>query len=127
MSLSMRYLFVVAIAAGVFETLSAIWFNAPEVAGQVLAGVFAVGLLGCAWAMWARHSFVAATVIGVLLLVDVGGIPFYAKTSLADWATQLVFGLVGIVGLVAWVQLLRERRRDTHELADGVGASAQPR
>ena len=111
MTTSMKYLFVVALAAGIFETLSAIWFNAPNVAGQLLAGVFAVGILTCAWAMWAKNSLVAATVIAVLLFIDVAGIPFYAKTSAADWVIQLTFGLVGLIGLAAWVQVVRTRRR----------------
>ena len=111
MSISMKYLFIVAVAAGIFEALSAIWFNAPEVAGQILAGIFAIGLLGCAWAMWAKNSFVAATVVAVLLLVDVAGVPFYSKTSATDWAIQLTFGLVGLIGLVAWVQVVRSLRR----------------
>lgn len=110
MSVSMKYLFVVAVAAGIFEALSAVWFNAPEMAGQLLAGVFAVGLLGCAWAMWVRKSFPAATVIAALLLVDVAGLPFYSKTSALDWAVQLTFGLVGVLGLAAWIQLIRSRR-----------------
>ena len=111
MNISMKYLFLVAVAAGIFEALSAIWFNAPEVTGQILAGVFAIGLLGCAWAMWAKDSFVAATVIAVLLFVDVAGVPFYAKTSATDWVIQLTFGLVGLIGLGAWVHVLRDRRR----------------
>jgi hypothetical protein len=112
MSISMKYLFVVAVAAGIFEALSAAWFNAPNVAGQITAGAFALGLLGCAWAMWTRHSFVAASVIALLLLIDVAGVPFYSKTSAADWVVQLTFGLVGIIGLIAWVQILRSRRRN---------------
>ena len=111
MNISMKYLFLVAVAAGIFEAMSAIWFNAPEVTGQILAGVFAVGLLGCAWAMWAKDSFVAATVIAVLLFIDVAGVPFYAKTSATDWVIQLTFGLVGLIGLGAWVQVFRNRRR----------------
>lgn len=111
MNISMKYLFLVAVAAGIFEALSAIWFNAPDVAGQILAGVFAIGLLGCAWAMWANNSFVAATVIAVLLFVDVAGVPFYAKTSAPDWVIQLTFGLVGLIGLGAWAQVFRNRRR----------------
>ena len=111
MNISMKYLFLVAVAAGIFEALSAIWFNAPEVAGQILAGVFAIGLFGCAWAMWAKNSFVAATVIAVLLFVDVVGVPFYSKTSATDWVIQLTFGLVGLIGLGAWVQVSRNRRR----------------
>ena len=114
MNTSMKYLFVVAVAAGVFEALSAIWFNAPNVTGQILAGVFALGLLACAVSMWARQSIIAATVIAALLFVDVAGVPFYTKTSATDWAIQLSFGLVGLVGLIAWVDVVRRRR---HRLA----------
>jgi hypothetical protein len=113
MSISMKYLFVVAVAAGLFEALSAAWLNAPDRTGQVLAGIFAVGLLGCAWAMWARRSLTAATVVGLLLLMDVAGVPFYEKNSVSDWVVQLAFGLVGVIGLVAWFQVVRHRR-DRH-------------
>lgn len=115
MSISMKYLFVVAGAAGIFEALSAVWLNAPNMAGQITAGAFAIGLLGCAWAMWTRQSFVAASVIALLLLIDVAGVPFYTRTSAADTAIQLTFALIGVIGLVAWVQLLRNRRR--HRIA----------
>lgn len=108
MSLSMKYLFAVAVLAGSFEGLSAVWLNAPNVAGQVTAGVFAAVFLGCAWAMRARHSFAAASVIALFLLMDVAGVPFYTKATVVDWVVQLTFGLVG---LVAWVTLLRGRRR----------------
>ncbi len=81
MSRSMKYLFAVSIFAGTFEVLSAVWLNAPNVAGQVTAGIFGVVFLACAWAIWARQSFAAATVIGLFLLVDVAGVPFYTKTS----------------------------------------------
>lgn len=111
MNTSMKYLFVVAVVAGLFEALSAVWLNAPEVAGQITAGMFAVGLLACAWAIRSRQSVAAATVIAALLFIDVAGIPFYAKTSIADWIMQVGFGAVGIVGLAAWVQVIRHRRR----------------
>jgi hypothetical protein len=106
----MKYLFAVAVLAGGFEALSALWFNAPDVAGQVAAGVFAILLLACAWLMRSRRSLVAATVIGLLLLVDVAGVPFYTKSSWSDWVIQLAFGALGAVGVVAWINVLRDRR-----------------
>jgi hypothetical protein len=106
----MRYLFAVALFAGSFEALAAIWLNAPIVAGQITAGVFAAVFLGCAWAMHARRSFAAATVIALFLLIDVAGVPFYTKTGPIDWVVQLTFGAVGLVGLAAWVNLFRARR-----------------
>ena len=111
MSLSMKYLFAVAVFAGAFEALSAVWFNAPHVAGQIAAGVFAALLLACAWMMWSRRSLVAATVIGLLLLSDVAGVPFYAKSSWSDWVIQVTFGLIGAVGVIAYVNILRSQRK----------------
>jgi hypothetical protein len=52
---------------------------------------------------------VAATVAGVLLLIDVAGVPFYGRTSAGDWVIQGLFAVVGIIGIVAWVNVLRER------------------
>lgn len=111
MNLSMKYLFSVALCVALFEALSAVWLNAPDVTGQVLAGIFAVAFGVCAWLMARRQSLVAASVIGVLLLVDVGGVPFYGRSSVADLLVQLVFALVGLIGLAAWAQLLLDRRR----------------
>lgn len=109
MSLSMKYLFAVAVFAGAFEALSAVWFNAPNLAGQIMAGAAALLFLGSAWAMWARQSLAAASVIGLLLVLDVGGVPFYGKDSWVDWVVQLGFGAIGLVGIIAWVALLRSR------------------
>jgi hypothetical protein len=105
----MKYLFAVALATGTFEALSAAWLNAPDVAGQVTAGVAAALLLTCAWVMWSRRSVLAASVIGLLLVVDVGSTPFYARTSWVDWVIQPAFVAVGLVGIVAWIDVLRRR------------------
>ena len=110
MTRSMTTLFVVTVAVGALEAVSAVWLNAPEVAGQLLAGAFAVVLLGCAWFMQARQSAIAASVAGVLLLLDIAGVPVYERSSLGDWIVQGSFVLVAVVGIVAWVGVLRERR-----------------
>jgi hypothetical protein len=110
MSRNMTALFAAALILGVFELLAAIWLNAPDRAGQLFAGVFAVAFLGSAWALRARRSVVGAVVAGVFLLVDVAGIPMYERTSVTDWVVQGLFAAVGIVGIVAAVNVLRERR-----------------
>jgi hypothetical protein len=110
MSRNMTVLFVVATAVGVFELLAAVWMNAPDRAGQLFAGVVALAFLGSAWALWARRSVVAAVVAAVLLLVDVAGVPLYERTSATDWVIQGSFAAVGIVGIVAAVNVVREGR-----------------
>jgi hypothetical protein len=108
----MTALCVVAVIVGAFEVLSGIWLNAPEVVGQIVAGSAGVIFLISAGAMWARRSVTAATVAGVLLLVDVGGIPFFERSSIHDWVIQGCFAVVGIIGIVAWLSVLRERRAE---------------
>jgi hypothetical protein len=108
-STSMKCLFVVALIVGGFEAVSAATPDSPGLGPRLAPGIFAAVLLGCAWAMWARRSVAAATVAGVLLLIDVAGVPFYERTSVSDWFLQGGFAVVGIVGIVAWVNVLRER------------------
>jgi hypothetical protein len=106
----MTVLSAVALVFGLLELLSAAWLNAPDRAGQLFAGVFGVFFLGCAWVLRARRSVVVAVVVGVLLFVEVGGIPFYERSSVHDWVVQGLVGVVGIIGIVAAVNVVRERR-----------------
>ena len=108
-STSMKCLFAVAVLAGCFEAVAAATPDSPGLGPRLAPGAFAVVLLACAWAMWARRSVAAATVAGVLLLIDVAGVPFYGRTSVTDWVLQGGFAVVGTVGIVAWVNVLRER------------------
>jgi len=112
MSLSAKFLVVVSTAAGLFEAVS-VPFNTHD--GGLVAGlstaVFAAVFLGCAWALAARQSIVATIAIGLFLLVDVAGVPFYAKAGWEDWAIQLGFAAVGLIGLAACVNVLRHRHR----------------
>lgn len=117
MSRNMTVLSAVAAAVGAFELLGAVWMNAPDRAGQVFAGVFAALFLGCAWALRARHSTVAAVVVGVLLLADVAGLPAYQRSSVQDWVVQGLFGVVGVIGVVAAVNVVRERRAQRRRIA----------
>jgi hypothetical protein len=109
MSRNMTVLCAVAIAVGGLEAVAAATPDSPDVGAWLLPGVWAVLLLTSAGVMWARRSVVAATVAGVLLLIDVAGVPFYGRTSAADWVIQGLFAVVGIIGIVAWVNVLRER------------------
>jgi hypothetical protein len=110
-SLSMRYLFAVAVIVALFEAVSAIWLDGPDAGSRVSAGAFAALMFLCAWAIWTRRSIVASSGIGLLLLVDAGATPFYDRTSWTDWAIQLGLCAVGLLGVIAWVAVLRSHRR----------------
>jgi hypothetical protein len=121
MSLSAKVLAVISTAAGLFEAVS-VPSNAHEggPVAALLTAVFAAVFLGCAWALWSRQSIVATIAIGLFLFVDVAGVPFYTKQGWQDWVIQLGFAAVGLVGLVACVNVLRHRRH-----ARGLTASPQ--
>lgn len=120
MSRSITVLFAVATALGLYELLAALWLNAPDRAGQLFAAVFAVVFLASAWGLWARRSIVAAVVAGVFMLVDVAGVPMYERTSVGDWVVQGLFAAAGIVGIVAAVNVVRERRAGRRTIAERV-------
>ena len=105
MSRSMKVLTAVALLAGLFEAVSTFSNDEP-----VVVALFSAVFLGCAWALAARQSLVAVLVLGLFLLVDVAGVPFYEKSGWQDWVVQLSFGALGLVGLVACVEVLRQRR-----------------
>lgn len=106
----MKYLYAVALLTGGFEVVAAAWLN-DGVAGRGLAAVFAVALLGCGWLIRRHHSVGAASVVGVLLLVELLGLPFYARASASDWVVQIGFGVASLVGVIAWVQVLLHHRQ----------------
>jgi 4-hydroxybenzoate polyprenyltransferase len=114
-SASMKCLVVVALATGAFEAGTAVAPGPSGVATRLFTGAFAAGLLLCAWAMWSRTSVLAASVIGVLLVLEVAFTPFYERTSVEDWVVQLAFAAVALVGVVAWTDVLR--RRSTARIA----------
>jgi hypothetical protein len=112
----MKYLFGIALVVALFEAASAVMLEGSAPTGRILAGAFAALMFLCAWAMWRRRSVVAASGIGVLLLADVGGTPFYERTSWVDWAIQSGLCAVGLLGVIAWVTVLRSHRQDVTAL-----------
>jgi 4-hydroxybenzoate polyprenyltransferase len=105
----MKCLFVVAVAAGGFEAVTAVTPDRSGLVTRLVTGAFAAVFLLCAWGMWARRSVLAASAIGVLLVLEVAFTPFYQRTSAGDWVIQLAFAAVGLVGIVAWIDVLRNR------------------
>jgi peptidoglycan/LPS O-acetylase OafA/YrhL len=105
----MKCLFVVALAVGAFEAMAAALPDDPDLAARLLPAAFAAVFLLGAWAMWWRRSVLAASAIGVLLVLEVAFTPFYERTSVGDWIVQLAFAAAALVGIVAWIDVLRSR------------------
>jgi hypothetical protein len=105
----MRCLFAVALAAGGFEAVAAATPDDSGLVTRLVTGAFAAGFLLCAWAMWSRRSVLAASVIGVLLVIEVASTPFFGRTSVGDWIIQLAFAVVALIGIGAWIDVLRKR------------------
>jgi hypothetical protein len=107
----MRILCGVAVLAALFEAVSSVPNGREDGVGAgLVTAAFAVVFLLCAWALRARGSMTATAILAVFLLVDVAGVPFYAKNGWQDWVVQLGFAALGIVGLVACVNVVRDRR-----------------
>ena len=109
MTTSMKCLFAIALATGGFEAVAAVTPDSPGLGPWLAPAIAAAVFLGCAWALWSRQSVLAANAIGVLLVVELAGTPFYEKTSAHDWVLQLGFAAVAVAGIVAWIDLLRRR------------------
>jgi hypothetical protein len=105
----MKCLFVVALAAGGFEGVTAVTPDDSDLATRLVTGAFAAVFLLGAWAMWSRQSVLAASAIGVFLALEVAFTPFYERSSIGDWVIQLAFAAVALVGVVAGVDVVRKR------------------
>lgn len=105
----MKFLFTVALAVGGFEAVAAATPDGSGLVTRLVTGLFAAVFLLGAWAMWSRRSVLAASAIGVFLVLEVVFTPFYERTSVGDWAIQLSFAAVALIGIVAWIDVLRNR------------------
>ena len=92
---------LVGFAGAVGEALLAI--SDPGVV--VFAAIFAVGA-----ALAYRRRLAGAIIVGLLSLIEVVFVPFYPRESTTDVLTQLGFGLLGIVGVVAALAVVRQHR-----------------
>ena len=108
MSGSMKVVFAFGIVFGLLESVMVFLIEFPA-----QAAVFAAVFFACAWAIYSRHSALAAAVIGLFLLAEVAGLPFYSRSSLVDWVVQFGVGLpISALGLLAVVRVLLQRRRE---------------
>ncbi len=100
-----RLLGGVALASVVGEIVSAFFIEVP-VAAIVFAALFFV-----AWLWLRRGGRGPIILLAVLFAIELLGLPFYQREDADDWILQIVFALLGILGLVAALALLWDRRR----------------
>jgi hypothetical protein len=100
----MRILIAAAIVAGLFEAVSVPSVGAP-------AAVFAAVFLAAALWIYRRPGRPPAAVLGLAFLVELAGEPFYERNTATDWAVQMAFGVLSLVGLGAAIAVIVERRR----------------
>jgi hypothetical protein len=74
--------------------------------GVIFALLFATG------ALLMRKGHRSGTVlVGILVLVEVVAWPTFKRQTTVDWVVQLLFLIVGLVGLVALATVLLSNRR----------------
>ena len=96
-----RLVAAVGIVGAIGEALDAI--GSPGI--LVFAGVYAVGAF-----LTIRSRVAGVIIVGVFSLVEVVFFPFYPRESASDWIVQILFFVLGLVGVVAAVGAFRERR-----------------
>jgi len=93
-----------ALASVVGELVSAFFIEFPP--GAI---VFAALFLGAWW--WLRRGGIGPVIlIGVLSAIELLGLFFYAREDADDWIIQIAFLVLGAVGVIAAIAVLRERR-----------------
>jgi hypothetical protein len=94
----------VAIVSAVGELIGAFFIDfAP--AAYAAAALFVVG-----WFFVRRRSIAGVAIVGILSVVELAGLAFYKRETAADWTSQVVFLILGAVGLVAAIGALRSVR-----------------
>jgi uncharacterized membrane protein (UPF0136 family) len=100
-----------AVAVAVIELIDAFFIDVPAA-----AVVFGLLFLSTGYLIHrgGRAGLLAAIVAGLLFLIEVMGVPFYARNSTSDWVVQvlgLVLSLIGLIATAALVlQAVRSRR-----------------
>jgi hypothetical protein len=102
------------LALGEFGSALMIWLeHTGPAAGVLLAVLFGLLFLLGAWLLRSGRVTDGTIFVGLLCLVEVAGIPTYARHNAGDWAFQISYGLVSLAGLIAAIALLASRRRSS--------------
>ena len=94
----------VSLAFAALEVVSAFFIELPAAA---LVGAV---LFVFAWFLLRRGGLAGVIFVGVLCGIELLGLPFYERQDAADWITQALVLILGVVGVVAVIAALRQRK-----------------
>ena len=94
----------VALAFVALEVVSAFFIEFPAAA---LVGAV---LFVLAWFLLRRGGMAGVILVGVLCVIELLGLPFYERRDADDWITQALVLILGVVGVVAVIGALRQRK-----------------
>jgi hypothetical protein len=104
-----KLLLVVALVFGITETIDIPHTGAP-------AAVFAVLFFGCAAWLWRRNSLVAAAILTLQFLVEVGDAHTWKGVSMPLKVSAMVLGTIGLAAAAGF--FVSRIRRGRLEAAD---------
>lgn len=110
-----RKLKVLTVLAGVLavgEFLSAVQIGlGKDPWGAGFAVIFGVFFLLATWLLRSGRVTAGAIFTGVLCLFEIMEFPSWHKHGALDWASQIVFALLSLAGLIAVIVVLASRFR----------------
>lgn len=93
----------VALAFVLLEIVSAFFIEFPA-AALVFGALFLIG-----WFLVRRGGMAGVIFVGVLCVVELIGLPFYAREDADDWIIQALVLVLSLTGIVAAILALRQR------------------
>lgn len=93
-----------ALAFAALEVVSAFFIEFP-IAAVVFAALFVLG-----WWILRRFGTAGVIFIGLLFIIELVGLPFYEREDADDWILQVLALVVGVLGVVAAIGALHQRK-----------------
>ena len=78
-----------------------------------LAAAFAVMFAGLTWWFARTGATLPIVILGILFLIEVVMVPGYERTTTVDWIMQGLAGVLSVLGLIAVIGVLLNKRKAT--------------
>lgn len=112
MALPVRVVLAAAIAAGILKLAIS-----PSMDPVWLGAAFGAAYLACAAWWHRRRSLAALSVLVLLFLAEISGLPVYERTGLGDWLVQMAGACIWLAGLAGAAGVIRARRAESRRRA----------